>query len=124
MATFATRTFGGTVVDNSYVAGQKFNGWLQAARAQERLGWTNKVSLDGDRHVSVNVLQDGEPLSGVAATATARHPVGREADVALTFRMAADGSLRSEKPLPRGRWLLHLELRRGADSSRLIESLS
>ncbi len=45
MATFATRTFGGTVVDNSYVASQKYNGWLAEARRQERLGWTALLPL-------------------------------------------------------------------------------
>src|SRR3546814_10033574 len=39
MATVAVRSFGGTVVENSYVASQKFNGWLAQARAQRRLGW-------------------------------------------------------------------------------------
>ena len=28
MATIAARSFSGTVVDNSYIASQKFNGWL------------------------------------------------------------------------------------------------
>ena len=28
MASYAIGGFGGTVVDNSYVASQKFNGWL------------------------------------------------------------------------------------------------
>ena len=32
MATLATRTFGGVVVENSYVASQEFNGWLKDAR--------------------------------------------------------------------------------------------
>jgi len=34
MATLATRTFGGVVVQNSYVASQRYNEWLKAARAQ------------------------------------------------------------------------------------------
>ena len=33
MARAAISTFGGTVVDNSYVASQKFNGWLDKAEA-------------------------------------------------------------------------------------------
>uniref|UniRef100_UPI00286E75F7 FixH family protein n=1 Tax=Sandarakinorhabdus sp. TaxID=1916663 RepID=UPI00286E75F7 len=53
MAWLASSTFGGTIVDNSYVASQKFNGWLQAARAQKALGWTARLGLDGGRHVMV-----------------------------------------------------------------------
>ena len=40
MAVYATTTFGGVVVDNSYVASQKYNGWLKAAERQRALGWT------------------------------------------------------------------------------------
>ena len=43
MASLATQGFGGVVVKNSYVASQKFNGWLDAAREQEALGWSAAV---------------------------------------------------------------------------------
>ena len=36
MASFASSTFGGVVVPNSYVASQKYNDWLAAAREQAR----------------------------------------------------------------------------------------
>jgi len=39
MASYAIGTFGGTVVDNSYVASQRFNSWLAEARTQRDLGW-------------------------------------------------------------------------------------
>ena len=35
MAQFALSTFSGTVVDNSYVASQKYNQWLEQARHQQ-----------------------------------------------------------------------------------------
>lgn len=124
MATVAARTFGGKVVDNSYVAGQRFNGWLAQSRAQERLGWSAALSLDPDRRVEIVVTGRDGPLAGVRAEAVARHPVGRAADVALRFRETAQGRYLSETPLPAGRWSLHLELRRGADTRRSIESLS
>ena len=46
MAVYATTTFGGVVVDNSYVASQKYNGWLKAAERQRALGWTIVPTLD------------------------------------------------------------------------------
>ena len=115
MAMFATRTFGGVVVENSYVASQKYNGWLQAARKQEQLGWTIKPSLDGSRRVVVSVSADGARLSGFA-----RHPLGGEADVPLTFGLGS----RSAEALPPGRWAVHLLVRRGNDEARLVEVLS
>lgn len=117
MAALATRTFGGVVVENSYVASQRYNGWLRAARAQERLGWKAKIGLDADRRVSVEVALPGSIVTGYA-----EHPLGREADVPLQFSGA--GRFLSSRPLPPGRWTVHLLVRRGPDQARLIETLS
>lgn len=114
MAMFATRTFGGVVVDNSYVASQKYNGWLAAARRQDQLGWTIKPRLDARRHVVLSASEVGVRVSGFA-----RHPLGREADVPLMF----GPELRSAQALPPGRWALHLLVRKGADEARFLELL-
>ena len=39
MASYAVGSFHGTVVDNSYVASQKYNGWIAKAEASKALGW-------------------------------------------------------------------------------------
>lgn len=117
MATFATRTFGGVVVENSYVASQKYNGWLKAAREQGALGWKAKARLDADRRVTVEVS-----LPGATVTGYAEHPLGREADVPLKFTGVE--SFRSQNSLPAGRWTVHLLVRRGAEQVRLSETLS
>lgn len=124
MATLAARTFGGTVVDNSYVASQQFNRWLAEGRAQERLGWTARLALDGRRHVRVQLGDRNGALGGAAVAAVARHPLGRESDVPLQFRPQGNGLYLSQSALPAGRWQVHLEVRRGADDLLLIETLS
>ena len=118
MATFATRTFGGVVVENSYVASQKYNDWLEAARRQQKLAWTIEPSLDEQRRVTIALSFDGAKVTGFA-----RHPLGREPDVPLTF-VTRENRSRSVKPLPAGRWNLHLLIRRGESEARLIETLS
>jgi len=124
MATLASRTFGGTVVDNSYVASQKFNGWLAEGRAQERLGWTTRLSLDGSRRVGAAVREGEAALAGAELEAVARHPLGRAPDVALDFRPEGPGDYVSRTALPPGRWTVHLEIRHGGREKRLIETLS
>lgn len=124
MATFAARTFGGTVVDNSYVASQRFNAWLAEGRAQERLGWTARTALDEGRRVRMDLSDRAGPLAGAEVEAVARHPLGRAGDLTLRFRPAGDGVYVSRDALPAGRWLVHLEVRRGGDALRLIETLS
>jgi nitrogen fixation protein FixH len=117
MAMFATRTFGGVVVENSYVASQHYNGWLAAAERQKELGWEITPGIDARRHVTVGLDLEGAKLRGFA-----RHPLGGEADVPLTF-VASEGGFRSAEPLPAGRWSIHLLVRRGADEARLIETV-
>lgn len=119
MASLASSSFGGTVVDNSYVASQKYNGWLASARAQERLGWATPVTLDGARRVVIAV-----PGVGFAASGTAHHPLGRAPDVPLAFASDGAGRLIATTPLPAGRWQLRLTVRQGRDVKRLAETLS
>ncbi len=112
MASFATSTFGGIQVENSYVASQKFNTWLEQAEQAEALGWQATATLDEQGHVRVVTTGPGERAQLVA---TARHPVGRQPDQQLAFDRAADGSFVSRAALPEARWILRLELTRGAD---------
>jgi nitrogen fixation protein FixH len=124
MATAAIRTFGGTVVDNSYVASQRFNGWLGEARAQERLGWTARLGVDDSRHVTVALNDRGVAMPGAEIEAIARHPLGRAPDVALRFQARGAGTYVSDAALPPGRWIVQVEVRRRGRDLRLIESLS
>lgn len=118
MARLAMSTFGGKVVENSYVASQHYNELLERAAAQDRLGWTHAISVDGDRHVRVLIRKDGKPLDGLRATAEISHPLGRTVPATLRFEVAGQGVLRSVEPLAVGRWRLDLSVARGADEAR------
>jgi nitrogen fixation protein FixH len=119
MARLASGTFGGTVVDNSYVASQKYNVWLAKARAQDQLGWATPVSLDSARRVVIAV-----PGVSFAAKGTAHHPLGRAAGVPLAFAADTQGRLVSTTPLPAGRWQVRIDIRSGGDVKRLLEVLA
>ncbi len=123
MAIFASRTFGGKVVENSYVATQRFNGWLEKARAQEQLGWNETVQLDQERRIELDVTASGGPLGGARILAEARHPVGRADDISLAFAEVGAGRYRSLDALPHGRWQIHLTINSGGAEKRLIEVL-
>lgn len=123
MARFAISTFGGKVVENSYVASQHYNEWLKRAAVQDRLGWNKIVSLDSTRRVVLAVRKDGQLLQGIGVSATVIHPVGRNAPAALRFEPAADGVLRSVEPLALGRWRLDLIVRHGSNEARYREEL-
>jgi nitrogen fixation protein FixH len=66
----------------------------------------------------------GAPLAGAEIEGVARHPLGRAPDVALRFQAEHAGAYVSQVPLPAGRWLVHVEVRRGGRGLRLSETLS
>ncbi len=123
MARAAISTFGGTVVDNSYVASQKFNGWLATARSQDRLGWETELSLDPARHVVLAVQKGGAALTGLSSSGVASHPLGRAPQIVLDFAADSSGALRSRQALPQGRWLVHVSIRKGADITKHTRQL-
>ena len=123
MAMFATGTFAGTVVDNSYVASQHFNRWLDEAHAQEALGWSEKIGLDNDRRITIILHERQQALNGVSVDAIARHPLGRAPDVTLHFTQVSADQYRSLTPLPTGRWAVHFTLAEGSREKRLIRDI-
>lgn len=123
MAWFASSTFGGTVVDNSYVASQQFNGWLKQSRDQAALGWTPALSLNASRHPVLAVRVEGTPQPGFTATGTAHHPLGRAPDVPLVFDAGADGELVGRTALPPGRWYARITIARDGRVMRVAETL-
>ncbi len=122
MARFAIGTFGGTVVDNSYVASQQYNGWLAKARRQAALGWHPRVSADASRHVVIAIATHAGPLIGARVVATAIHPLGALPPVRLTFTQS-DGGARSVQSLPAGRWLLHIDVVHGDASAAFDDEI-
>lgn len=115
MARNAIGTFGGVVVDNSYVASQNFNRWLDAEKVQGQLGWTVAASRRDDGRIAVQA--DG-PRAAATLAGEARHPLGREPDQALQFTHTGGGLYVSRDPLPAGRWTLRLTLAEGETTWR------
>jgi nitrogen fixation protein FixH len=110
MAYLASKTFGGLVVQNSYVASQKYNGWLEKARKEQALGWQLDVRRMPDHRLLATLEASAKPLSGATITALVRHPLGLEPERTLTFRQSAPGRYESLGALPAGRWIAHMHV--------------
>lgn len=119
MARYAIGTFGGTVVDNSYVASQHYNRWLSEADKQAKLGWKADVALNPGRQVAVSVSKDAAPVAALTADGVGIHPLGRAAPVSLSFASSESGQLVSHQSLPAGRWIVQITLHRAADTAKL-----
>jgi nitrogen fixation protein FixH len=107
MARIAVGSFGGVVVENSYVASQHFNEWLAESRGQEALGWQVEKSLMPDRHLALNI--SGAP-DGLEASAVLRPPLGKVEFVPMAFARTGPGQYVSTEPVAAGRWIVRLEL--------------
>ena len=104
MAHLAIATFGGVTVENSYVASQKFNRWLDEAAREKALGWSAEARRQADGRVIL--VLDGPPAT-VAVTGEARHPLGRLPDRPLTFVPGKSG-MQSLERLSADRWTLRI----------------
>lgn len=107
MATLAVRGFGGVVVQNSYVASQEFNGWLEAAERQEALGWTVGISRSDNGHL---VVETSSVPDDSTVVAIARRPLGKPETAKLRFIEATPGNHVSLEPLEPGRWIVRLTI--------------
>jgi len=108
LATLASTSFTGVVVENSYVASQHFNRWLDEARAEDRLGWKAAVRRADDGHLTIELAG----VSGAAqVSGDAWHPLGRAPDRVLRFAPDGEGGYRSLEAVPAGRWRIRIEVR-------------
>jgi nitrogen fixation protein FixH len=123
MATIAERSFGGTVVDNSYVASQRFNAWLDAAARQDSEGWTLSTAHRGG-HLVVAIATRGAAVDGGALIARVSHPLGVLPERMMHFRPIGGGRYLSDEALPAGRWRLHLTLHAHGREMRFVEDLA
>ncbi|WP_043978511.1 FixH family protein [Novosphingobium sp. P6W] len=128
MAGLASLTFGGVVVENSYVASQHFNRWLDEAEKEKALGWRIEARWRSDGRVTARIdgpaAATGTAFAAAKVTATARHPLGRLADVPLTFRRDESGEWVSTGQLPAGRWTLRFDVEGGGRSWRTQQPIS
>jgi nitrogen fixation protein FixH len=113
MASLAVGSFHGTVVDNSYVASQNYNGWLKQAAASKALGWQAVPHRRADGRVVVEAL--GVP-AGALVSGTAQRPLGTRADLPLTFTPHGKGSWVSNESLGDGRWQVRLAIRASGEA--------
>ena len=121
MARLASSTFSGVVVENSYVASQHFNRWLDEAHREDALGWHASATREGDGHVGVTLAN---VPAGAVVSGSAWHPLGRQPDHVLHFTAAPNGRFVSAEQVPAGRWTIRIEVVANGHRWRTEEPLS
>lgn len=124
MAGFALSTFGGTVVDNSYVASQKYNQWLEQARDQKAHGWNVSPAVRKAKKASITITgSDGAALQGASIAAIVEHPVGRSEPFEISFTATGAGEYQSVQTLPAGRWKMKIIITQDTNIMRVIRDI-
>lgn len=123
MARDAIHTFGGTVVENSYVASQQFNGWLRDANAQDRLGWRARATAEPGNRIVVVLAGPQGRVAHARVTAAAEHPVGLLKDQSLVLTEQGNGTYAATHSLPPGRWRLRIDAQAPTGEARFIQDI-
>ncbi len=119
MARLAVSTFGGVVVENSYVASQQFNGWLKQASAEQSLGWQADIARDDLGRATITLADSaGKPIAAARVTAVAEHPLGQRPTTALMLHETSPGTYTA--PLEAGRWRLKVAVEADGKTWRTV----
>ena len=116
MAVFASTSWTGFVVANSYVASQEFNEKMARTRAQAALHWQGRFRIEH------NVLRygiwnaEGVSVSLKTVKATFRRPVEDREDHVVTLHRDEDGGFSLGHELADGLWLVEVEAEAGSNS--------
>ncbi|MCF4099942.1 FixH family protein [Maritalea mediterranea] len=110
MAYFATTSWTGLVVKNSYVASQHFNEKLEANKAQDALGWTPTLAIE-EGTLRYRLLDaKGAPVVADQVAAKLMRPSHEREDHVVTLLPAANGDFVVDHALSAGAWDIELQL--------------
>ncbi len=108
MAWLASDSWTGLVVKNSYVASQKFNGRLEAAKRQSSRGWKMKINYHDSRiGVTIND-REGKPVILPKLAIKIGRPVSEIDDLEMVLNHQGEGIYGSPMKLAEGIWAFEL----------------
>jgi nitrogen fixation protein FixH len=109
MAKLAGASFGGLVVENSYVASQEFNGRLKQSREQVALQWTAALRIvDGAIRYRLTD-RDRKAVSAVSISVQFRHPSYEAADWNVKLQPTGDGTFEAVHAARDGTWNVQID---------------
>ncbi len=110
MAWYATSTWSGLVVENSYVASQEFNEKAAEARALTASGIRTTLVADSGSVTYRLLAADGTPLTGVSRVHVEfRRPVESHEDLSFDLTPRGDGLYGSAQTIKSGQWIADID---------------
>jgi nitrogen fixation protein FixH len=109
MATLASKSWTGLVVENTYVASQQFNRKAEEGRAQAALGWTDKLTIAwGEVRYGLTDAA-GKPVLLHAVKVLFRHPAYEAEDRSVTLAAAAGQEFAAQHTPRDGVWIVEVD---------------
>jgi len=115
MAMFATRSWTGFVVKNSYVASQEFNEKAERGRAQAALGWTATLAIDGSAVRYRLTDRAGAPVATSSVNAVFRRPTSDTEDRTFALEAGSEGWHVTPATLHDGVWIVEIDAEAGLE---------
>jgi nitrogen fixation protein FixH len=113
MAYFATSTWSGLVVKNTYVASQEFNGKTAAIKEMLATGIAGDLSVDTRGMRYRLTLPNDVPVVADSVLAHFKRPVGEHQDFELVLTPAGDGLYLAETAVLPGSWIVEIKATKG-----------
>lgn len=111
LAIFASGSWTGLVVKNSYVASQHYNERIANDEWQASLGWVDSFTYD-DATVSLTVTDAaGRPLAIDSVTAVLRRPAAEQQDHTIQLVRSAPERFDLRHPLATGLWAADIRIK-------------
>ena len=113
MAAFASRSWTGLVVKNSYVASQEFNEKLAMAEKQKALGWRSTLTYQDDQLAFTLHKDDGEIIFADSVNAQIGRPAHEQQDQQFAFLPDGKGRFIKTHVLEPGVWSIRMDVLAG-----------
>jgi nitrogen fixation protein FixH len=115
MATFASTTWSGFVVKNSYVASQQFNEKAEWGRAQAALEWTGTLAVDNSAVRYRLTDKAGEPIAASSVVVTFQRAVSDAEDRTFVLEPGSEGWRAAVDALHDGAWIVEIKAEAGLE---------
>ena len=113
MAVYASSSWSGLVVQNTYVASQEFNDKTAAMKAMAESGIGGALSIEG-REIRYDLHdKNGAPAAVDDVVMNFKRPVGDHEDFHLILRKTGEGRFEAEHEIAEGDWIVEITSKRG-----------
>lgn len=119
MAMLARRSWTGLVVEDTYIASQRFNEEARKGRAQAALGWTGRLTIASGKVGYGLVDAQGKPVPLRGVKVLFRHPAYEAEDESVALAAATSGNTQEfvARHTPKdGVWIVEIDADAGLAS--------